>query len=122
MKQVTLLLVLFLGQIAFVSGVNPAVSVHSYFRSVAVFIDPEDFITKVKTYPNPIDDWMTAEFPRDVQKISVFSLTGRKVKEVTVTGDERTQISFEGLPSGYYILLFSADKGQTLGTKKVVKR
>jgi hypothetical protein len=122
MKQFTFLLVLLLGQIFYTQARNSSVSLHIKSKTSIASYEPEEFMTKVKTYPNPIDNYLIAEIPGEVNKISVFSLIGFKVMDVPTDGQEHVQINFDGLPSGYYILLFSAKNGQTLGTKKVVKR
>jgi hypothetical protein len=67
------------------------------------------------TYPNPVSDYVTIQFPQEMPKASllVFDLMGNVVmsQEYVQNGGSYLDINLRGLPAGtYYIRLLSEDK------------
>ncbi|HUS85851.1 MAG TPA: T9SS type A sorting domain-containing protein [Bacteroidales bacterium] len=63
---------------------------------------------KTLIYPNPANDYFTIKLPVEVESstITIYTLEGKPVKEVKLTGSI-IQISTEDFESGQYIIQIS---------------
>jgi phosphomevalonate kinase len=76
-------------------------------------------VRKVLIFPNPAKDILYLQSPKEVRKIEIFDMSGRKILEKTVNKKE-TQINIEKLNSGIYILkTFTANDSETF---KIIKK
>ncbi|MEZ4779780.1 MAG: T9SS type A sorting domain-containing protein [Flavobacteriaceae bacterium] len=70
----------------------------------------------IKLYPNPAIDVLKVVSPVDLKKISVFSVLGNKLLEVS---ENLNEISIATLPSGLLIIQLDTNEGNLV--KKVIK-
>lgn len=70
----------------------------------------------VTVYPNPTTGILNFSSKSEVQNVSVFDLSGRKISEFN-----SSQINISALPKGIYLVKISTKDGKTI-TKKVVKK
>ena len=76
-------------------------------------------IEKVLVFPNPAKDVLYLQSPKEVQKIEIFDMSGRKILQKNVNKKE-DQINIEILKSGIYILkTFTDNSSQTF---KIIKK
>ena len=68
----------------------------------------------LKVYPNPTTNEVTIDANSKINKIELYDLTGKKVKE-----NNSNKIYLEAFPKGIYILKFKTDNGTI--TKKLIK-
>lgn len=93
--------------------------------------EPSDFLTssvapEIQYYPNPLKDrlylqWQNTEL-KTVQKLELYSLTGKLISEQDLTADtEQTVIDFGFQPIGMYlIMVYYSDS--TTKELKVIKK
>jgi M6 family metalloprotease-like protein len=81
-------------------------------------IAPVEEVQKdVIIYPNPASDIFNVKCAgHTVKSVTVFSMTGKNVRSV----DNSESVSISGLPSGYYVVKITTDKG--VFVKRVQKR
>ncbi len=84
--------------------------------------EKETIETEILFYPNPVADVLNINFPVKEKncRISIYSLTGVKVFEQTITDEGCCSLQVAHLPEGVYMLKFSS--GQTNMVKKIIKR
>lgn len=72
---------------------------------------------QLSIYPNPVNDFMTMESNYTIDKMEMFTLSGKLVN----TYNQPTEtLSLEGLEQGIYLLRIHTETGVT--TKKIVKQ
>ena len=76
-------------------------------------------IEKVLVFPNPAKDVLYLQSPKEVQKIEIFDMSGRKILQKNVNKKE-DQINIEILKSGIYILKTYTDNSSQ--TFKIIKK
>jgi len=76
----------------------------------------EDFYVDLDYYPNPVDNILTFEFTKDLDKITVIDVLGNTVKEI----NNSNFLDMGSLPSGLYILKILS--GQNDKLIKIIKR
>lgn len=70
--------------------------------------------TKLRAYPNPTTTIMNIESNTLIKEVRVVDILGQIVKEISVSGLTKTQISVENLQQGSYILkIVDADNKQS---------
>jgi hypothetical protein len=83
---------------------------------------PENALTEqIKIYPNPAREYFTAEYPEDIEKLVLVSLTGSRVRVLDALPGKQTIVGIENLAKGAYILLFYTSDGLA-GSKKLIKK
>ena len=98
---------------------NAPVITNNYTTVVAEDdLGTSDFsLSKIKVYPNPVNDFLTIEAEFTIDAVSVYDIEGRKVLEVLK--DNMNQIDMSALNSGiYFVKVFSGLKAEIL---KVIK-
>jgi hypothetical protein len=83
-------------------------------------ITENELMGKVKIYPNPALDIVSIEYPVNIRKILLVSLTGSRIleKETPVNGVLNLEVG--NLAKGTYLLLLYTNQGFA-GSKKLVK-
>ncbi|SEH84037.1 T9SS type A sorting domain-containing protein [Epilithonimonas hominis] len=76
-------------------------------------------IDKVLVFPNPAKEVLCLQSPKEVQKIEIFDMSGRKILQKIVNKKE-DQINIEILKSGIYILKTYTDNSSQ--TFKIIKK
>lgn len=76
-------------------------------------------IEKVLVFPNPAKDVLYLQSPKEVQKIEIFDMSGRKILQKNVNKKD-DQINIEILKSGIYILKTYTDNSSQ--TFKIIKK
>jgi len=77
------------------------------FRSMRSTTGIEETQTgNTSVYPNPVKDVLNVSTDEAIENITVFNLSGKKVKETT----SQTGVSLGNLPSGTYIVRITTDK------------
>ncbi|MEM1327085.1 MAG: T9SS type A sorting domain-containing protein [Bacteroidota bacterium] len=71
-------------------------------------------------FPNPSSDFMRLAQQEDVDRLVVYNIVGKKVKDFTVEDDERYNIS--DLPDGIYLVGLFDDRNKIIRTVRVQKR
>ena len=69
----------------------------------------------VKLYPNPVIDYLTVDYNKNIDLIEIYSISGQLIKQVVNT----KTISFNNITSGLYILKIRS--GNAFLTKKILK-
>ena len=65
---------------------------------------PVDFVT-AGVFPNPASDYVVVSVNSDVlQKIELYNMNSRLVKEYTRLNDDRVTMNLSGLPAGIYVI------------------
>lgn len=72
-------------------------------------------------YPNPTSQYVNIEGELDNTTIHVFDAQGRAVAFLEEKGNNKTVLSLDKLNPGIYFIKFTNDKGQVLGSKRIVK-
>lgn len=81
----------------------PAVAVTTMNAPAATGVD-ELIIESVKVYPNPVVDYLTINFTNASDKtVNIYSINGALMNSIIIN-DVSTQINFESLISGIYIV------------------
>ena len=58
---------------------------------------------QLKVYPNPVTDRVTVSYDKIIEAVEVYSITGRKIKAVSVQSKE-AQINLSDMAAGNYIV------------------
>lgn len=74
----------------------------------------------ISVYPNPVDNQLNLKFPKEIDRIMIFSLNGVLLKEVGNPSSEKS-IDVQDLIPGTYVLLFRSSEGYTLSRKFLKK-
>jgi len=72
-------------------------------------------LTKLKIYPNPVNDELTIDFGAPSNKISeifVYNIQGQQMKSLITFESNLSRISTKNLSSGLYVLEIHTDNGQ----------
>lgn len=78
----------------------------------------------VRAYPNPAEDraWLELPLTNEATSLTVFDLSGRQVTGLQVpAGTEKAELYLGNLPSGVYVVRWSAPNGR-VGRVRLVKR
>ncbi|HUH50885.1 MAG TPA: GEVED domain-containing protein [Flavobacterium sp.] len=87
---------------------------------VEVSLSTKDFdAATFKAYPNPVKDYFTISYSKDIQNIAVINMLGQTVFTKTVHATD-TQIDMTALPTGSYFVKVNVDGA--VKTIKVVKQ
>ncbi len=87
----------------------------TYTASFSAIVGAEDYETSI--YPNPVKDWLTISH-RNVSSIVLTDMIGKSWNLISEHSAESTSVDVRNLPSGIYLLSFSAN--QTLFRHKVL--
>lgn len=99
-------------------GMHPAISRFQIAAYTAVLgIDDFDS-SKFSYYPNPVKDFMTLSYDKEISNVEVFNLLGQKVSATKIDATE-VRIDMSNLPKGMYLVNVTSDK--QMKTIKVVK-
>ena len=71
-------------------------------------------------YPNPANDYVTFDIGATIQRIDLFSISGKKVKTVNVNIKDSATVNLSELTKGVYIVKITDNKGVN-HTGKLVK-
>ena len=89
----------------------------AYAQNIEIEIDivgTEDLqTTKMRIYPNPVQDVLTIDSKATIQKIEVYDVSGRLVS--TKTNSKFIQLNH--LPKGNYIVKTTTNKGEVQAQK-----
>jgi hypothetical protein len=101
-------------------------SVTIEYQIVPVGIKDVDVIKQsISCYPNPVNDNLFFEYNLETNskgEISIFDLTGKKVKQESITSSENnTQINVSDLNAGIYLWTIEVD-GVPIKSDKLIKR
>lgn len=83
----------------------------------ALNIDDEILSKSVKLYPNPVDDVLIIDSEIPLNKVEVYSILGKKVKEFNAGFNS---MRMDNLSNGVYIVRILAEKGSA--TRKLIKK
>lgn len=79
----------------------------------------------ISYYPNPVVSELFIKWTNlndsKVERIAVYSLTGKLIKNIEVINSESTTIDFQSYPSGYYNLILSYTNGVSKNFKIIKK-
>ncbi len=75
----------------------------------------------ISTFPNPVQDRLSIDFQvsKDGVKLELFSISGQKLKSLTLGIGTRHEVDFSNLRDGMYFIKIT--DGQISYTRKVVK-
>lgn len=83
----------------------------------ALSVDDEILAKSLKVYPNPVDQILTIDSEIPLTKVEVYSILGRKVKEIN---SGFNAIHLNNLSNGIYIIKILSEKGSA--TRKLIKK
>ncbi len=75
----------------------------------------------MKVSPNPTQQWLRVENFDNVARLAITDMMGRRVAEVSTSGDARTDLDVSQLPSGVYMLTGFNAQGLPVGMAKFIK-
>lgn len=84
--------------------------------STQILSTKENDLSGVSVYPNPTKDFINIDSQSEVEKVIVYSIDGKKVKEA-----KNSRINISTLPKGNYIMVLTLKNGKTV-TEKIVKQ
>jgi len=70
-------------------------------------IGETDNLLQIKTYPNPVSDYLKIISENGIEQVRIFDLTGRVVKSAT----NNSIVDVSSLPAAYYIVEIKDKKG-----------
>lgn len=79
-------------------------------------------ISSVKIFPTITHNLIQISSNKTIQKIEVYSIAGKLVKEVSTNQVNKTQIDLGGNNNGIYILKTFASNGKLLSVNKIIKK
>lgn len=89
----------------------------TFSTDCAALLTNEDFTsTEFKIYPNPVQSILHIDNALDLNKVEIYSITGKKVKFIT---NNLSEIDVNELESGIYFVKLFTNKGIT--TQKIIK-
>ena len=74
-------------------------------------------------YPNPASNSVTLKYPREFnnKKLQIMDISGRRVKELLLTGLYSQSIMLDNIPTGLYVLYIECN-GQKYLQKLIIKK
>lgn len=80
--------------------------------------------TQFEIYPNPVVDFINVTHSKDIEKLELFSFSGRKedVKIIKSPEEGKLKIDVTALKNGLYILVGTTKNGESLSKKIKVQR
>jgi hypothetical protein len=87
-----------------------------WYENLTILGTPTFTIPGLKVYPNPVKEVLVVESPVSIQNVSVYTVLGSKLLEVSENVNE---ISMANLPSGLLLVEIETEKGKVL--QKVIK-
>ena len=97
-----------------------------YAQSISERLDVRDTEKSEKSelniYPNPVTTFISlnAAAEKQVKKIVIFNLVGRKMKTFEFVSGEKYYVG--DMPKGMYLVQLIGKKNQVLRTKRITKR
>ncbi|WP_225035489.1 T9SS type A sorting domain-containing protein [Winogradskyella sp. SM1960] len=83
-------------------------------------IDENDFKSKIKLYPNPVNDNLFVESKNGIESIAFYDINGRLLQNtVLIQNKFETELSLVKLNSGVYFVEIVSKKGKIV--KKIIK-
>ena len=80
-------------------------------------LNTQDFNTpSAVVYPNPVKEVLVIESPQPLKKVTIYSVLGNKLLEVT---EKLSEISMKNLPNGLLFVFLETENGSF--TKKILK-
>lgn len=78
-------------------------------------------MVRARVFPNPTNEWVNIESEQPAQRIVLFDLNGRMVKNVNLSGENSYQLNMGDVPAGFYLLQITFDNQKTQNLK-IIKR
>jgi len=78
-------------------------------------------IENIKVYPNPTAGRVIVSAQNPINKITLFSATGAKIKEINLNGVLKSEIDFAGFKPGLYILKVETED-DSFNTYRIIKK
>lgn len=91
----------------------------TYYFNQSVSV-PEQLTQAVTLYPNPAVDQVFIQEAKDVERIEVFSLTGRQVLDVTIGNSNAIDVS--SLSTGTYVTRLYNKSNQQVSSNILIKK
>jgi len=95
----------------------------SWFKTegVVVLSNPENFLSEIAVYPNPVNDKLTIDMGDSTRldNFQISDVNGRIILKGDVSKLKHLEIDFQKITTGIYFLTAETDKGSF--TKKVIK-
>ncbi|MEN8228909.1 MAG: T9SS type A sorting domain-containing protein, partial [Bacteroidota bacterium] len=79
----------------------------------------EVYSPEFSLYPNPAQDMLTISSPEGIECIEIYTITGTKQINQTVSGNSTLQVDVSTLPEGVYIMRITSKRGSA--SKKLIK-
>ena len=74
----------------------------------------------IQVFPNPVADYLGVSHNDQIEKVQVFNLVGKTVKNFDYLKGRNYYLG--DLPKGIYLVQFSDKRSKTLVTKRISKR
>lgn len=75
----------------------------------------------ISVFPNPVEQTIYIKNVADINKITIYSLVGQRIIELTNALSKNIEIDASALQSGIYLLEFISETGE-LSTRKIMKK
>lgn len=76
---------------------------------------------RARVFPNPTNQWVNIESEQPAQRVALFDLNGRIVKNENLSGENFYQLNMGDVPAGFYLLQITFENQQTQNLK-IIKR
>ena len=76
---------------------------------------------RARVFPNPTNQWVNIESEQPAQRVALFDLNGRMVKNENLSGENFYQLNMGDVPAGFYLLQITFENQQTQNLK-IIKR
>lgn len=85
-------------------------------------VEEPEFISNLKIYPNPFDDFIEIVSPNNglIEKVEIYDILGKSIIHEEVKQSETHKLSTDKLAQGTYIVKITTDK--TSESHKIIKR
>ena len=95
---------------------------HSFTTDFEVSAEDLEYLTSLKVFPNPADQFFTLEGKELMDtKFKIIDITGNEIN-ASITNQSDTSVSFDidSFPSGIYFIMIQ--KGELITSRKLIKR
>ncbi|HFA51314.1 MAG TPA: T9SS type A sorting domain-containing protein, partial [Bacteroidetes bacterium] len=90
-------------------------------RGTPLGVNDIDKTSTFRVFPNPVSNELFVSDFDAVQNISLFNMTGQRVLEMKLSGNEtQAVLDMNNLAKGFYLLTLTSEKG--VATRKVIKQ
>lgn len=92
-----------------------------YVGSEVLSVQSHNYFFEVRLWPNPVDQVLTVEIDRTIEKFSLYTVLGSLIQDIPQNRNGRFSLNVSSLASGAYVLI-ATDQNGYKAAKHFVKR